>query len=111
MVRRVASALLGTDKLMVGKADQSEHQYSNLDDVKEWLQTNELTIYGYRWKKGVGNSNVTTAGGAGLELRDKLEGVGTLKPGYIVEAYVKVVPFNEGDPDSCLQYTVLTPIE
>ena len=92
MTRRVAAVLRGDDKIMVGKQDLSDPQYSNLDDIKEWLNMNPLRKDGYRWHKGEGNTDL-----AEYEEADEIEGVGAFWPGYRVKGYIKTVPMT--DPD------------
>jgi hypothetical protein len=90
MTKRAAGSLLATDKLMVGKQDQSDPQYTDLDEVKKWLAMNNLRKDGYRWHKGEGNSDLDE-----YEVGDEISGVGTLWPGYKIEGYINTAPMTD----------------
>lgn len=93
MIRRTAANLRDDDKVMIGKQDLSDPQYSDLSDLREFLNVSTSRKDGYRWIRGEGNSGPDWAVG------DEGIGVGTLFPGYVVHFYVKTAPIVDKNND------------
>lgn len=103
MAKRAAGQLTGTDKIMVGKADQSDPQYTDLTDLRDWVAMNHLKKDGYRWYKGDGNTDL-----AEYEVGDEISGVGTLFPGYKIDGYINTAPMT--DKNQHITITSSTPV-
>lgn len=103
MTRRLASALRLDDKLLIGKADKSDHQYSEIEDIQQFLAMKPLRKDGYRWYKGDGNEDLDE-----YEAGDEIYGVGTLFPGYHIGGYIKTSPMT--DKNQHIVITSSTPI-
>lgn len=90
MTKRIASALRLDDKLMIGRQDKSGHEYSDLKDVRNFLNTNKLRKDGYKWEKGAGNQDLDE-----YEAGDTIEEEGTLWPGYYIKGYIMTAPMTD----------------
>ena len=97
MTKRVKSALLLTDKLMVGKQDQSDPQYTDLQDVRDFLATEPIVLNGYRVTKAAGNKDEAT-----WQQYDEFSGVGDWYPGYRVTGWIKNAPVVDPDTDTVI---------
>lgn len=79
---------------VVGSNESGVTSNYELNDIAGFARKQTLYWEGYNWTKAENKTNIGQ-----LELYDRLSGVGTYFPGYVIDAYVTTVPFTDPTTD------------